>query len=122
MLFVDTSDTSDTYAAAGTRNTKRDAAGKAVFEGVGSMWSDATNNAIKERGRDDLNAITGSLFNPGIYKPLMPKGSTMQRTFEQTMVQGASFVFEGETVLMEHYDESSGAHASLDELLRIAEA
>jgi len=122
LLFVDESDTSDVYAAAGTRNTKRDASGKAVFEGVGSMWSSSTNDAIRERGREDLNAITGSLFKPGIYKPLMPKASTMTRTFEQTMVQGGAFVFDGDRVLLEHYDESSGAHVSLDELLRVAEA
>ena len=38
-LFADESDTTDAYAAAGTRNTQRDAGGKQVFEGVESMWS-----------------------------------------------------------------------------------
>ena len=122
LLFVDDSELSDAYAAAGTRNTKRDDTGKAVFEGVGSMWSAATNDAIKERGRDDLNAVTGNLFNPGPYKPLMPKASTMRRSMEQTMVQGGSFVFDGDSVVAEHYDESSGAHLSIEALLAAAGA
>ena len=121
-LFVDETDLTDAYAAAGTRNTRRDDSGKQVFEGIGSMWSDATNAAIKERGRDDLNAVTGNLFNPGPYKPLMPKGSSWQRSMEQTMVQGGSFVFQGDAVLAEHYDESSGAHLSIDALLAAARA
>ena len=66
MLYVDDSDESETYRAAGTRNTKRKPDGKADFEGIGSMWSQATNDALKERGKADLDAITGSLFKPGI--------------------------------------------------------
>ena len=84
------------------------------------MWSAATNDALKARGKKDLDAITGSLFNPGIYTPLMPKGSTMTRSMEKTMVQGGSFVFEGDDVLFEHYDESSGAHAGIDDILKAA--
>lgn len=121
-LFVDDSDTSDAYAAAGTRNTKRDAKGKAVFEGMGSMWSAATNDALEERGKEDLNGVIGNLFNPGPYKPLMPKASTMQRSMEQTMVQGGSFVFDGNRVVKAHYDESSGAHLSIEALLAAAGA
>ena len=65
MLYVDDSDESEAYRAAGTRNTKRKPDGKADFEGIGSMWSQATNDALKERGKKDLDAITGSLFKPG---------------------------------------------------------
>ena len=122
MLYVDDSDESEAYRAAGTRNTKRKADGKADFEGIGSMWSQSTNDALKKRGKKDLDAITGSLFKPGIYTPLMPKGSTMTRSMEKTMVQGGSFVFEGEATLFEHYDESSGAHAGIDEILKAAGA
>ena len=122
MLYVDDSDESETYRAAGTRNTKRKPDGKADFEGIGSMWSQSTNDALKKRGKADLDAITGSLFKPGIYTPLMPKGSTMTRSMEKTMVQGGSFVFEGDDVLFEHYDESSGAHAGIDEILAAAGA
>ena len=86
------------------------------------MWSAATNDALEARGKKDLDAITGSLFKPGIYTPLMPKGSTMTRSMEKTMVQGGSFVFEGDAVLFEHYDESSGAHAGIDDILKAAGA
>ena len=52
----------------------------------------------------------------------MPKGSTMTRSMEKTMVQGGSFVFEGDACLFEHYDESSGAHAGIDDILQAAGA
>lgn len=45
------------YSIAGTRNSARDSSGKQIFEGFSSMWSSATNDAIKSRGRQDLNAI-----------------------------------------------------------------
>ena len=122
MLYVDDSDESEAYRAAGTRNTKRKPDGKADFEGIGSMWSQSTNDALKKRGKKDLDAITGSLFKPGIYTPLMPKGSTMTRSMAKTMVQGGSFVFEGDATLFEHYDESSGAHAGIDDILKAAGA
>lgn len=120
LLLADESDTTDAYVAAGTRNTDRDESGRAVFEGVESMWSARTNGALKARGRDDLNTIVGSLFRPGIYTPLMPKGSTTQRTIEKTFVQGGTFVFDGTKELFAHYDFSSGDHADLEEVIAVA--
>mmetsp|Transcript_16299 Transcript_16299/g.16468 ORF Transcript_16299/g.16468 Transcript_16299/m.16468 type:complete len:84 (+) Transcript_16299:461-712(+) len=81
------------------------------------MWSSATTDAIKERGRDDLNSVTGNIFNPGPFKPTMPS------SIEATLVQGGSFVFDGTTkTLLEHYDESSGAHITIEELLNVINA
>lgn len=120
LLFADESEESDAYAAVGTRNTKRDSNGKAVFEGVQSMWSQKTNDALKTRGRDDLNTVVGGFFKKGIYTPLMPKASTTQKTIEQTMVQGGTFVFDGSQELFAHYDYSSGDHADLDVVVSIA--
>lgn len=122
LLFADESDNSDAYAAAGTRNTQRDASGKQIFEGVSSMWGPATNEALKARGRDDLNTVVGRPFRPGPYVPLMPKGNSLfdPKVMERTMVQGGSFVFDGSEELFAHYDDSSGAHADLSELVRAA--
>ena len=90
-LLVDVSETTEVYCAVGTRNSQRDDdTGKQIFEGVGSMWSQATNNGIKERGRDDLNSVTGGLFNPGPYKPLIPTN------MEATFVQGGLVCFQWE--------------------------
>lgn len=114
-LFVDDSKETEAYKALGTRNSQRNLeTNKQIFEGIGSMWSQATNDAIKERGRDDLNSVTGNLFKPGPYKPLMPN------SIEATLVQGGSFVFDGNRVLLEHFDESSGAHISVEDLLDAA--
>ena len=84
------------------------------------MWSTATTDAIAARGRADLDQVTGKPWRPGPYKPLMPKGSTLRRGVEKTLVQGASFVFDGDAALLEHYDESSGAHVTVRELLDAA--
>lgn len=119
LLLADESEETDVYAAIGTRNTGRDQNGKMIFEGIESMWSEKTNNAIKARGRDDLNAVVGSLFKPGIYKPLMPKGP---KAMDRTFAQGATFVFDGSKTLFEHYDFSSGDHADLGEVVRVATA
>lgn len=114
-LLVDTTEETDAYRSVGTRNSQRNAeTGKQQFEGIESMWSQATTDAIEDRGRDDLNSITGNLFLPGPYKPLMPKN------MEATFVQGASFVFDGKKTLLERYDESSGAHVTIEELLAAA--
>lgn len=112
-LLADASDFSNAYTAIGTRNTQRDERGKQQFEGIQSMWSAKTNDAIKRRGRDDLNAILK------LYKPLMPKG---EKAMEQTFVQGATLVFDGDKELFAHYDFSSGDHADLDEVVRVATA
>ena len=116
-MLADTSEETEAYAALGTRNSQRDENGKQIFEGVESMLSKKTSDAIKARGRDDLNEITGSLFKPGPYKPLMPTGP---KAMERTFVQGGTFVFDGSKELYGHYDFSSGDHADLDEVLRVA--
>jgi len=120
LLLVDESEETDAYAAIGTRNTQRDEKGKMVFEGIESMWSQKTNDALKARGRDDLNDVVGSPFGkPGIYKLLMPQGP---KAFERTFVQGATFIVDGSKVLYEHFDFSSGDHADLEEVVRVATA
>ena len=39
---------------------------------------------------------------------------------EQSLQQGGAFVFRGRTAVLEHYDEATGAHAQLADLLRAA--
>lgn len=119
LLLADESETTDTYAAVGMRNTQRDDKGKQIFEGVESMWSKRTTDGIKERGRDDLNSVIGGLFKPGPYLPLMPAGP---KAMERTFVQGGTFVFDGSNELFAHYDSSSGDHADLGEVVRAAAA
>lgn len=119
VLLADESEETDAYAAIGTRNTRRDEEGKMVFEGIESMWSQKTNDGLKARGRDDLNAVVGGLFKPGIYKPLMPQGP---KAMDRTFVQGATFIFDGSKEIFQHFDFSSGDHADLEEVVRVATA
>ena len=39
---------------------------------------------------------------------------------DQGLQQGGAFVFEGDKLLFQHYDPSTGAHVDLDELLQTA--
>jgi len=119
LLLADDSEEADGYKAFGARNTGRDEKGKQIFEGVESMWSSKTNDGIKTRGRDDLNSVVGRPFKPGPYLPLMPTGP---KAMERTFVQGGTFVFDGSTELFAHYDFSSGDHADLAEVVRVATA
>ena len=48
------------------------------------------------------------------WKPWLPPKS------DQGLQQGGSFVFEGDQLLFQHYDPSTGAHADLDTLLEAA--
>ena len=50
LLLADESEDVLAHTAAGTRNTRRDENGKALFEGVESMWSGKTTAAIEARG------------------------------------------------------------------------
>ena len=39
---------------------------------------------------------------------------------EQAFNQGGTFVFDGADTLFAHYDESTGAHASVEEVVKLA--
>ena len=48
------------------------------------------------------------------WKPWLPPKS------DQGLQQGGAFVFEGDKLLFQHYDPSTGAHVDLDDLLQAA--
>lgn len=48
------------------------------------------------------------------WKPWLPP------TSDQGLQQGGAFVFEGEELLFQHYDPSTGAHVDLDTVLKVA--
>ena len=45
---------------------------------------------------------------------------TMGKAMERTFVQGGTFVFDGSKELFSHFDYSSGDHADLEEVVRVA--
>lgn len=65
----------------------------------------------KKGGMTDLNEVLGK-WNKAIYIPPKP--------FEQGLIQGATFVFDGPNTIYAHYDESTGSHANIDKVLQIA--
>jgi len=63
---------------------------------------------VQEGAADDLLRATAR------WKPVIPP------KLDQGMQQGGAFVFAGEELLWSHFDPSTGAHADLDEMLRVA--
>ena len=63
---------------------------------------------IQKDGAQDLIAATSK------WKPWLPPKS------DQGLQQGGAFVFEGEALLFEHLDPSTGAHAELENILSAA--
>jgi len=68
--------------------------------------------AILERAKK--NNAKDLLGATARWKPWLPPKN------DQGLQQGGAFVFEGEQLLFQHYDPSTGAHADLDTLLRVA--
>lgn len=64
----------------------------------------------KEGGMKDLNEVL-SKWNKAFFIP--PKQ-------EQAFLQGGTLVFDGPKTLFAHYDESTAAHASLPDVMKLA--
>lgn len=64
----------------------------------------------KEGGLSDLGEVL-SKWNKAFFIP--PKQ-------DQAFLQGGTFVFDGPKTLFAHYDESTAAHASLEEVMELA--
>mmetsp|Transcript_46700 Transcript_46700/g.69450 ORF Transcript_46700/g.69450 Transcript_46700/m.69450 type:complete len:139 (-) Transcript_46700:269-685(-) len=80
-----------------------------------TFFSVSTPFAFLERfttknGMDDLMEVL-SKWNKAFYIP--PKQ-------EQAFNQGGTFVFDGPKTLLAHYDESTAAHANVDEVVALA--
>jgi len=83
-----------------------------------TFFNPATPFAIKDRllkkgGMNELNEVLGK-WSGAFYIP--PRR-------DQAFNQGGTFVFKGlKQTLFAHYDESTGAHAGLEEVVEIAKA
>jgi len=90
-------------------NVTYDALG--FYNGVArTFFNPATPFAIKDRlsknGAADLKAILPR------WKPWIPP------KLDQGLQQGGVFVFKGDTTLLEHKDEATGAHLAVAEILK----
>eukprot|EP00538_Stauroneis_constricta_P013863 CAMPEP_0119554112 /NCGR_PEP_ID=MMETSP1352-20130426/6686_1 /TAXON_ID=265584 /ORGANISM="Stauroneis constricta, Strain CCMP1120" /LENGTH=147 /DNA_ID=CAMNT_0007600639 /DNA_START=394 /DNA_END=836 /DNA_ORIENTATION=- len=64
----------------------------------------------KKDGMKELLEVLGK-WNKAFYIP--PK-------LDQSLLQGGTFVFDGEQTLLAHYDASTGAHSDIDDVIAIA--
>jgi len=90
-------------------NVTYDALG--FYNGVArTFFNIATPMAIKDRLFKDGAADLKDLL-PG-WKPWIPP------KLDQGLQQGGVFVFKGDTALLEHKDEATGAHLALADILK----
>ncbi|KAL7527023.1 hypothetical protein ACHAWF_002002 [Thalassiosira exigua] len=84
-------------------------------KGVGTMWNPPAVNSMMDRNDEQSLKALGEAYkaaadNIGIQN-LAPKD------IKDTLRQGGTFVFKGEQMLLEHYDEKVGDNASIDQIL-----
>jgi len=84
-------------------------------QGFRTMWNPPAVGAMMERNDEDSLKVLGEAYknaadNIGI-KNLAPK------EIKDTLRQGGTFVFKGDKLLLEHYDDKVGDNASIDDIL-----
>lgn len=84
-------------------------------KGFGTMWNPPAVNTMMERNDEESLKALGEAYkaaadNIGI-KNLAPKD------INDTLRQGGTFVFKGDKLLLEHYDEKVGDNASIEDIL-----
>ena len=84
-------------------------------KGVGTMWNPPAVNTMMERNDEDSLKALGEAYknaadNIGIQN-LAPKD------IKDTLRQGGTFVFKGDELLLEHFDEKVGDNASIEDIL-----
>lgn len=83
--------------------------------GFGTMWNPPAVNAMMGRNDEESLKALGEAYkaaadNIGI-RNLAPKD------INDTLRQGGTFVFKGDELLLEHYDEKVGDNASIEDIL-----
>lgn len=84
-------------------------------QGFGSMWNPPAVSTMMERNDEESLKALGEAYknaadNIGFAK-LAPKD------IKDTLRQGGTFVFKGDCLLFEHYDEKVGDNANISDVL-----
>lgn len=84
-------------------------------QGIGTMWNPPAVSAMMDRNDETSLKALGEAYksaadNIGIQN-LAPKD------MKDTLRQGGTFVFRGDDLRMEHYDEKVGDNASIEDIL-----
>ena len=93
------------------------AAGDAIGlgKGVKTMWNPPAVNKMMERNDEESLKALGESFKGAVdaigFKELAPSNMA------DTLRQGGTFVYRGETVLLEHFDAKVGDNCEIDEIL-----
>ena len=86
-------------------------------KGIKTMWNPAAIDTMMSRNDEESLKALGESYKAAIdkvgFQKLAPPN--MMDTFRQ----GGTFVFKGNNLLLEHYDEKVGDNCSIDDILKV---
>lgn len=95
------------------------AAGEALGleKGMNTMWNPpAVNNMMDRNDEDSLKAL-GEAYKSAVdnigFKKLSPE------ELKDTLRQGGTFVFSGDELILEHYDNKVGDNCSIQDIIKV---
>lgn len=86
-------------------------------KGFKTMWNPPAVSAMMDRNDQDSLTDLGNAYKEAAdsigIKQLMPKN------MDDTLRQGGTFVFRGDKLLLEHYDQKVGDNCEIDAILAV---
>mmetsp|Transcript_21666 Transcript_21666/g.47093 ORF Transcript_21666/g.47093 Transcript_21666/m.47093 type:complete len:131 (-) Transcript_21666:253-645(-) len=84
-------------------------------KGAGTMWNPPAVSTMMDRNDEESLKALGEAYKTAAdkigFQKLAPK------EIKDTLRQGGTFVFRGDKLLLEHYDEKVGDNASIEDIL-----
>lgn len=84
-------------------------------KGANTMWNPPAVSTMMDRNDEESLKALGEAYKTAAdnigFQKLAPK------RIKDTLRQGGTFVFKGDDLLLEHYDEKVGDNASIDDIL-----
>jgi len=84
-------------------------------KGANTMWNPPAVSTMMDRNDEESLKALGEAYKTAAdnigFQKLAPK------RIKGTLRQGGTFVFKGDDLLLEHYDEKVGDNASIDDIL-----
>lgn len=84
-------------------------------KGAGTMWNPPAVSTMMDRNDEESLKALGEAYKTAAdnigFQKLAPK------EIKDTLRQGGTFVFRGDKLLLEHYDEKVGDNANIEDIL-----
>lgn len=85
-----------------------------LAKGAKTMWNPKAVSAMMERNDQESLKALGEGYKAAADRIGIP--NLAPKEIKDTLRQGGTFVFKGDELLLEHYDEKIGMYASIDDI------